>query len=110
MRLILASVGLAAHALAQNSSITTIPVVDLATGASCACAQLSAQYGDTIVYQNSTNYTAETTNYWDVRSDQQPGCIFFPEDADDVSTGVNIFTSCGAQFAVRGGGHMNVCT
>jgi hypothetical protein len=45
----------------------------------------------------STTYAAESTEYWDLRSDQS-----------QAVSAVKTFTSCGAQFAIRGGGHMNV--
>ncbi|RDW85983.1 hypothetical protein BP5796_04308 [Coleophoma crateriformis] len=101
----------AAVANAQNvtssNTTSTIPSVDLLTGANCACTQLAAQYGSLVLTSNSTNYTAETINYWDTRADLLPSCIFMPTDADQISTAVNTFTSCGTQFAIRGGGHMS---
>lgn len=89
-------------------SAQNITVADLATGANCACTKLAATYGDLVLTSNSTNYTAQSTDYWDVRADLLPGCIFLPTTADQVADAVSTFTSCGAQFAVRGGGHMNV--
>ncbi|KAJ9143018.1 FAD-binding domain-containing protein [Pleurostoma richardsiae] len=80
---------------------------NLTSGANCACTRLSAQYNASVLFETSANYTAETTAYWDVRSDLEPLCIFLPEDADQVAEAVRIFSSCGTQFAVRGGGHMN---
>ncbi|KAJ8122831.1 hypothetical protein ONZ43_g1072 [Nemania bipapillata] len=82
-------------------------VVSLEAGASCACTKLAAQYGDLVVLPDSSNYTAESTEYWDVRSDLQPGCIFLPNETTQVSSAVSILQSCGTQFAIRGGGHMN---
>ncbi|KAI1149922.1 FAD-binding domain-containing protein [Nemania diffusa] len=82
-------------------------VVSLEAGASCACTKLAAQYGSLVLSPSSPNYTAETMEYWDVRSDLQPGCIFLPNETAQVSSAVSVFQSCGAQFAVRGGGHMN---
>ncbi|PVH82943.1 FAD-binding domain-containing protein [Cadophora sp. DSE1049] len=91
----------------NSSTSNAITIADLATGASCACTQLAATFGDSVLTANSTNYTTEVTEYWDVRSDLLPKCVFFPADADQVATAVSTFTSCGAQFAIRGGGHMN---
>ncbi|KAK0122305.1 hypothetical protein ONS95_010550 [Cadophora gregata] len=91
----------------NSSTPNPITIADLATGANCACTQLAANFGDSVLTANSTNYTAEVTEYWDVRSDLLPKCVFFPAVADDVATAVSTFTSCGAQFAIRGGGHMN---
>ena len=90
-------------------SAQNLTVADLATGANCACTKLASTYGSLVLTSNSTNYTAESIAYWDVRADLLPGCIFLPTGADQVADAVSIFTSCGAQFAVRGGGHMNVC-
>lgn len=87
---------------AQNLTIT-----NLTTGANCACTQLASTYGDLVILPNSTNYTAEATDYWDIRADLLPGCIFMPSDASQVADAVSTFVSCGAQFAIRGGGHMN---
>jgi hypothetical protein len=96
---------LAAAALASAQNIT---VADLATGAACACTQLAATFGDLLISPNSSSYTTEATEYWDLRADLSPGCIFMPSTADQVAAAVTTFTSCGAQFAIRSGGHMNV--
>ena len=92
------------------ASTQNITIADLTTGANCACTQLASNYGSLVLISNSTNYTAEATDYWDIRADLLPGCIFIPSDADQVADAVSTFTSCGTQFAIRGGGHMNVCT
>ena len=101
----LLTIGLAVTALAYTKSP---PGVSPQHGVRCACAKLSAQYNDSVLFQNSTNYAAETTAYWDVRSDMSPKCIFLPSTAEQVANAVSIFSSCGAEFAIRGGGHMNV--
>ncbi|KAJ0103722.1 FAD-binding domain-containing protein [Diaporthe amygdali] len=64
---------------------TPTRAVSLADGATCACAQLSNAYANLTLFGNSTNYVAEATNYWDIRSDLLPK----------------------SQFAMRGRGHMN---
>ena len=92
------------------ASAQNVTIANLTTGASCACSQLASNYGSLVITSNSANYTAEATDYWDIRADLLPGCIFMPLDADQVADAVSTFTSCGAQFAIRGGGHMNVCT
>ena len=96
---------LAVVASAQNLTIT-----DLSSGATCACAKLAESYASQLITTNSTDYTTEATGYWDVRADLLPKCIFMPTVDTQVADAVSIFTSCGAQFAVRGGGHMNVNT
>lgn len=109
--LIASAVVVCAQTCAATNSTTSnaITIADLATGADCACTKLTATFGDLCLTADSTNYTAEVTEYWDIRSDLLPKCVFFPADADQVATAVSTFTSCGAQFAIRGGGHMNVC-
>jgi hypothetical protein len=100
--------------LIPDASCTTpissqnITIADLSSGASCACAHLTSKYGNLVLAPNSTQYTAEATDFWDVRSDLLPRCIFLPAKADQVAEAVSTFVSCGAQFAIRGGGHMNV--
>lgn len=94
----------------QNASITAIGTVNLETGADCACSQLASSYPDQILFPDSADYTTQAINYWDVRADLRPACIFLPSSADKVSDAVGLFSKCGAQFAVRGGGHMNAST
>ncbi|RDW88449.1 hypothetical protein BP6252_00481 [Coleophoma cylindrospora] len=96
---------LMAAATVCASSVVT--VAELSVGANCACTQLASTYGSLVLTSNSTTYAAETIDYWDVRADLQPGCIFKPNTANQVASAVSTLVSCGAQFAVRGGGHMN---
>ena len=90
------------------TSTTAVSTVDLGTGARCACSKLAVSYSNLIVYPWSANYTSQVTNYWDIRADLDPACIFLPTSAEQVADAVGLFATCGAQFAVRGGGHMNV--
>lgn len=92
----------------STRDVTQVPTVSLAEGAACACAQLSNAYANLTLFSNSTNYVAEATNYWDIRSDLLPECIFLPTSEDQVAHAVTTLASCGAQFAMRGCGHMNV--
>ncbi|PMD31866.1 FAD-binding domain-containing protein [Hyaloscypha variabilis F] len=92
---------------AAVTSAQNLTIANLTAGANCACTQLASTYGGQVLTSNSTNYTAEATDYWDIRADLLPGCIFSPANADEVAAAVSTFTSCGAQFAIRGGGHMN---
>ncbi|KAI9369550.1 hypothetical protein BJX61DRAFT_549511 [Aspergillus egyptiacus] len=58
---------------------------------------------------DSENYTAHAVDaYWDVRAALSPACIFLPASTAEVATAMKIIGSCDAQFAIRGGGHMNV--
>ncbi|CAG9997104.1 unnamed protein product [Clonostachys byssicola] len=72
-----------------------------------ACDQLRSAYPEALLMPNSTAYEEERINFWDKRSNLNPACIFLPETADAVAEGVAIFHKEKAQFAVRGGGHMN---
>ena len=99
----------ASTSCASATATPAITIANLNDGASCACNQLAAKYGSLVLTSSSTNYTAEVTDYWDVRASLLPKCVFMPADADEVAHAVSVFTSCGSQFAIRGGGHMNVC-
>ncbi|KAL4747247.1 hypothetical protein BDW72DRAFT_206664 [Aspergillus terricola var. indicus] len=92
------------------SIYTNIGTVNLETGADCACSKLVSSYPDRIFFPGSANYTTQANNYWDVRAGLRPACIFLPISADQVADAVGLFSKCGAQFAVRGGGHMNAST
>lgn len=101
-----------AIATAQVGSLVTTPLgsFELTKGVACACSKLSRAYSG-IISPNGANYTAQAADaYWDVRTDLSPACIFLPGNADEISKALEIFQSCDAQFAVRGGGHMNVST
>lgn len=87
---------------------TAVSTVDLETGARCACSKLAVSYSNLLVYPGSASYTSQVTSYWDIRADLDPACIFLPTSAEQVADAVGLFATCGAQFAVRGGGHMNV--
>ncbi|KAH6648046.1 FAD binding domain protein [Truncatella angustata] len=91
----------------QAEAISELPIVSLSEGAACACTQLTAQFSSDVIGTNSSNYTTQVTDYWDVRADLSPYCIFLPSGAAQVASAVSIISTCGAQFAVRGGGHMN---
>lgn len=86
---------------------TSLGTFDLTSGAACACKKLSTLYPSQSISPNSSNYTAQSSYYWDIRADLSPACIFMPDTADQVATAVKVFVKCDAQFAVRGGGHMN---
>ncbi|KAI9147354.1 putative fad binding domain-containing protein [Paramyrothecium foliicola] len=75
--------------------------------ATCACSKLSKLLPDSVLPPDSANYTAETKKFWDRRSAVSPACIVFPSKADDVAKVLPVLNACEAQFAIRGGGHMN---
>lgn len=87
---------------------TSLGTSNLTAGAACACKELSSIYSSQVILPGSENYTAQANYYWDVRADLSPACVFMPNTADQVATAVKQFVQCDAQFAVRGGGHMNV--
>ncbi|KAH9221943.1 putative FAD-binding oxidoreductase [Leptodontidium sp. 2 PMI_412] len=62
-------------------------IQDAISGVACACNMLQGLY---------------PTN-----SQLEPTCIFLPTDANQVAKAVATFKSCDAEFAIRGGGHMN---
>lgn len=105
---------LLAASLVSSATATTLSnstqYVSTASEASCACSKLSSLYTDKLIYPNSTNYTTEATAQWDLRSTLEPACIFLPTSAEEVASAVTELVACDAQFAVRGGGHMNVRT
>ncbi|KAI1633023.1 putative FAD-binding oxidoreductase [Biscogniauxia mediterranea] len=86
--------------LATNSS-TSRPGVD------CACSALLQKTPNSVLLPTSATFEAQTKHFWDVRSAVIPSCMVFPSNADEVSEAVTTISSCNAQFAVRGGGHMN---
>jgi hypothetical protein len=94
--------------LTGKSVTTSLSSFDLTTGAACACQKLSRTFKG-VIHPNGANYTAETIDaYWDVRTDLSPACVFLPATPNEVAQALEIFSSCDAQFAVRGGGHMCV--
>ncbi|KAJ5204914.1 uncharacterized protein N7498_005793 [Penicillium cinerascens] len=104
----LACAGSHAASILTGTSVTTpLGSFNLSRGAACACQRLSHTSGG-VIRPNSANYTAQAADaYWDVRADLSPACIFLPATANDVAHALEVFGSCDAQFAVRGGGHMN---
>lgn len=91
-----------------TSATTSLGSFNITRGAACACHKLSHTSGG-VILPNSANYTAQAADsYWDIRADLSPTCIFLPATADEVAHALEVFVSCDAQFAVRGGGHMNV--
>lgn len=86
------------------------PLNTTTTAEGCACEKLSATYPEYLYSPDSTNYTTVNLEAWDTRSNLMPTCIFNPVTADQVADGMSIISKCDAQFAIRGGGHMNVCS
>ncbi|KAJ5834223.1 hypothetical protein N7447_000249 [Penicillium robsamsonii] len=87
---------------------TSSGTLQVSKGASCACAKLSWSMPKSVILPGSASYTAQTVdNYWDIRADLSPACVFVPNTAAEVSQAVKIIGACNAHFAVRGGGHMN---
>jgi hypothetical protein len=118
--LTLTSLSIAGLAYANSSSVapsssltaslaTSSGTLEVPKGASCACAKLSRSFPENLILPGSANYTTQTVdNYWDIRADLSPACVFTPSTAAEVSQALKIINVCDSQFAVRGGGHMNV--
>ncbi|KAL4861792.1 hypothetical protein BDV12DRAFT_59347 [Aspergillus spectabilis] len=103
----LATIATAMLASATSSTATIDP--SAAKHVACACLRLSHSFPKRIIYPGSENYTTQATDaYWDKRAALSPACIVVPNTADEVATAVDVISSCNAQFAIRGGGHMNV--
>ncbi|KAJ4264401.1 hypothetical protein NW762_005600 [Fusarium torreyae] len=80
---------------------------NVTSGVQHACSDLSHKYEESVVFPSDPSYVNETTAYWDIRADLQPACVFLPKDAHQVSQALKLFSKHQAQFAIRGGGHMN---
>lgn len=91
--------------LAQGNG--TVPVL---TGPSCACGQLQAVNPANYLNPTCAGFEKENLRVWDKRSNQMPACIFLPSTAKEATAAIGILNTCNAQFAMRGGGHMNVST
>ncbi|KAJ5787189.1 hypothetical protein N7457_002179 [Penicillium paradoxum] len=91
----------------ETSIASSVGVTDVAVGAACACKKLSTTQSNQVTFPGTANYSQEVTRYWDVRASLSPACILMPKTADQVASAVKIFVQCDAQFAIRGGGHMN---
>ncbi|KAJ5150790.1 uncharacterized protein N7500_010979 [Penicillium coprophilum] len=85
-----------------TSIATSLGSYNLTAGATCACNKLSTLYPTQYISPSSPNYNEQATNYWDVRADLSPACIFTPKTADQVASAVEIFVQCDSQFAVPG--------
>ncbi|KAJ5295011.1 hypothetical protein N7508_009832 [Penicillium antarcticum] len=97
-----------ASATLTGSIVTSSGTLGIPNDASCACAKLAHSMPKRMLLPGSTNYTIETVDkLWDIRADLSPACVVVPNTANEVSQAVENIVSCNAQFAVRGGGHMN---
>jgi hypothetical protein len=98
-----------ASATLTSSLATSSGTLQVPKGASCACAKLSRSITESFILPGSANYTIQTVdNYWDIRADLSPACVLVPKSAGEVSQALKIINACDSQFAVRGGGYMNV--
>ena len=112
LHLLASSLGFAAALNPARRADTPLAHLDslpgLCDGATCACAQLSAMFGDLLLLKNSSGFTSQAEDFYDIRAVLEPKCIFVPQSAAQVAAGMSVLAACGAQFAIRGGGHMNV--
>lgn len=94
---------------AAASALKYAPVQSVASsGSQCACQRLVTSHAHLTIMPNEPEYDRESTNFWDRRSNSLPSCIFLPVTDSQVAAAVAIFYACDAEFAIRGGGHMNV--
>lgn len=77
-------------------------------GSTCGCSSLEWLFPGMILRPSTDEYSQETTYYWDRRGVLAPSCVFVPAASIDLAIGVVALKLCGAEFAVRGGGHMPV--
>ncbi|KAJ5645933.1 hypothetical protein N7490_002305 [Penicillium lividum] len=92
----------------SSSMSTSSGILEIFPEVSCACTQLSRSMPKSFIHPGSANYTTQTVDYyWDIRADLSPACVVVPYTAAEVSQAVKIIKGCQANFAVRGGGHMN---
>lgn len=104
-----ASASLNSSAVVSSSISTPSGTLVVTESEQCACKALLQSFGDNVILPGQANYTYQTVDYfWDIRADLSPACVFVPQTANAVAGALKIFNSCNAQFAVRGGGHMNV--
>lgn len=94
--------------LAGTTVTTDFGTFTYSKASACACSQLSTSYSENLFFPNNSNYTHYNLEAWDKRTNADPACIFRPVTADQAAAGVGIINTCDAQFAIRGGGHMNV--
>lgn len=105
----LASASLNSSGVVSSSISTPTGTLVVTDSEQCACKALLQSFGDSVILPGQANYTNHTLDYfWDVRADLSPACVFVPQTANAIAGALKIFNSCNAQFAVRGGGHMNV--
>ena len=98
-----------ASATLSSTLGTSSGTLQVPKGASCACAKICRSIPGSTILPGSAIYTTQTVdNYWDIRANLSPACVFVPKTAGEVSQALKIINACDAQFAVRGGGHMNV--
>lgn len=106
---------LACAAVSPSASITGSLIstpsgtLQIAKPEQCACKKLVQSFGSGVILPGQNNYTQQTIDYyWDVRADLSPACVIVPKTAQEVAKSLKILKACNSQFAVRGGGHMNV--
>lgn len=78
------------------------------TGSSYAYAVLNYLLQGKVLFPGSTAYQAEDTQFYDLREDLSPKCIFVPANTNDVVKGVVALEVCKSEFAIRGASHMPV--
>ncbi|KAH0433394.1 FAD binding domain protein [Colletotrichum camelliae] len=72
---------------------------------SAGCKALAQVSPDITFPPGSAVYEYEKRNFWSNTQILNPGCIYVPTSADQVSTAINAIKPVNGSFAVRGGGH-----
>lgn len=101
MKLLLFAAVLLGGALGDAVSPSTIP-------GSEGCTSLSLMFPTKTFFPGNDVYEYEARAFWSNLELMNPGCVFRPDCASDVSSLVVLSRTLDAKFAVRGGGHMGI--
>jgi FAD/FMN-containing dehydrogenase len=74
------------------------------------CGTLRKEYGsDSVLWPTDNAYKSFLETYWSAQQRNiEPGCVFKPQTAQDVSVAVLLSRRSGCPFAVKSGGHSAV--
>ncbi|KAH9892197.1 hypothetical protein F4778DRAFT_751205 [Xylariomycetidae sp. FL2044] len=102
------------NSLVQALAVSAMPLVALfvnAVDVLTGCAAVQAEMPDRVSIPGTTEYNLSISSYYSGQEkDLEPGCIFTPSGATEVSRFITSLTKNGfeyvPQFAIRSGGHM----
>ena len=72
------------------------------------CQALQSSFPSKTFMPGSAVYAYETQHFWSNTEILDPGCVFRPESAADVSEALLKNNATYTEFALRGGGHMGI--